>query len=334
MEEINFEFKHFDTNNTADLIEIYTSCFGIKPDENYFKWKYIDNPAGKCEAFIAIHNDKVAGFHGVIPEDYIVNGKRYIIFQAIDVMVHSEYRRMGLFTKCGEKLYDYILDRDGDIYTIAFPGITAPSYNGFLKGLNWSIGKVLKFYFVNKLLFKISNVPKKTSNFTVSPFTRFDEKFNSYFKVRKLSEKPIQRVIDAKFLNWRYFDGPLSDFKAFKFEFNDDVIGFVILKIEAKNRCFVHFLDAKEPSKIGALIGPLCNYAFETLRTKFVFTIESTDIFLMNGLKKNGFIYNPFNIGPFSYRPAVVLNSNKNTINNLEYYDLNNFLIQPVLRDY
>src|ERR1700744_6776893 len=92
-------FKQYDFENLDDLTEIYQRCFGTKPSLHYFKWKYMENPAGKAVAFVALHNGTIAGFYGVIPEYYRINGQVQTIYQSMDTMTHPDYRRMGLFAK-------------------------------------------------------------------------------------------------------------------------------------------------------------------------------------------------------------------------------------------
>src|SRR5688572_26250181 len=101
-----FKFRLYDFEKPEELAEIFELCFGQKFSSRYFNWKYLDNPAGKAIAFVAEHNNHIAAFYGVIPEYYLVNNKKEIVYQSMDTMTHPEYRKSGLFTKLANLTYE------------------------------------------------------------------------------------------------------------------------------------------------------------------------------------------------------------------------------------
>src|SRR6476661_2874164 len=72
---------------TADqfdlLVPLMKDCFGMDTDINYFKWKYVENPAGSFIGFIALQEatSEVAAYYGVIPQVLVIEGEERMICQ-------------------------------------------------------------------------------------------------------------------------------------------------------------------------------------------------------------------------------------------------------------
>src|SRR4051812_15245250 len=91
------------------LIPLMKDCFGLSVDIDYFRWKFLDNPAGSFIGFVAeTDSGEVAAYYGVIPEQYVIKGVQRLIYQSCDTMTHSSHRRKGLFQKLATYCYDYL----------------------------------------------------------------------------------------------------------------------------------------------------------------------------------------------------------------------------------
>ena len=326
-----FEYKLYDFQNIEELTEMYEQCFGIKPTKNYFKWKYLDNPSGRAVAFVAIHNNQVAAFYGVIPEFYIIGGKKEVIYQSMDTMTHPNFRRLGLFTKLANMTYDYIRNNDGRLYLVGFPGET--SYGGFIKKLNWSTLIELRFLFTYKMIHKLKTIFNGKSSGQIEPISLFDSEFDQYFDQKEKSEKPISKYVDRTIANWRFIDCPIMKYFYLKVMENDEIKGYVVYNIDKKNRAFIVNLDFGKSEWSFLYLKDVFRYLFSEINVNAIYTFQSSSHTLKKALKKNVFLSNPISKGPFSYRIPLIVYGDKR-INDINFFDYQNWDIQPLLRDY
>ena len=101
----DYKFEKLDSTRFDVLIPLMQDCFGMETSVDYFKWKFMENPAGHFVGFIATHEEtgEVAAYYGVIPEDYLIKGEHRKIYQSCDTMTHSRHRRKGLFNSTLDK---------------------------------------------------------------------------------------------------------------------------------------------------------------------------------------------------------------------------------------
>jgi len=327
------EFQHelFDFDNCIALEEMFEKCFDAKSTVGYFDWKYKLNPAGKAIAFVAKHNGQIAAFYGVIPEYYIMNGKKELIYQSMDTMTHPDFQRKGLFTNLANQTYDHIRASKGKLTVLGFPGEI--SYPGFIKKLDWSTLIEHKYQFTNEHLFKFRNLGNKISRFKIKPVQSFDEEFDQYFRNKVYGHKPISKYLDQAILNWKICDSPMMKYKVVKISEDNEIKGFVIYRIDEKNRIFLVCIDFIVSKHITDFITSVCRYLFSKLHPKAIYTFQSSTNSINEGLRRNGFINNPFSKGPFSYRTPLIIYGDRQ-VDKINVFDVKNWDIQPYLRDY
>lgn len=326
--DLIFRLCDFDTPD--DLSEIYRQCFGTTPSPQYFKWKYLDNPAGKAIAFVAIHNNKVVGFYGVIPELFMINGKVQLIYQSMDTMTLPSYRRMGLFAKLANMTYDYIRQKDGRLNLIGFPG--EMSFRGFVDKLHWRDIIHFKYLFTSKALFKPIALLSSFSRYEVEKITSFGEEFDTYFEHKELADRPIAKYINRSIINWRLANHPDIHYDIVKIVRDGQLVGYFSYRINKKNVAFVVNIDIIKTKLFRACLHIVCHYLFTEKRVRAICTFQSGKN-LKRQYYRSGFLTNPFSKGPFSYRtPFIVYGDSE--ISGLNWFDPDNFYIQPIIRDY
>jgi hypothetical protein len=330
--KISFEFIKYEESDFSELVDLYNLCFNKSIELSYFSWKFINNPAGRARGFVAKHDGNIAGFYGIIPEKYLVGGKSKIIYQSMDTMTHPKYQRMGLFTKLANLTYQDLINETGEAFIVGFPGLT--SYPGFVGKLGWIDIQQIKFLFLNKFAFLILTFFEKTEQLKALDFVGFDNLFLNFFNQKEDSQKPIQQTHSLSFLNWRCFTKFTPEFRGVYFTKNNIVLGYVIYRFEDDKKCFIQFVDSLRNDLYGLIISNFCRYIFSVKNVKFVFCFTPTDPHLQTGYKNNCFLYNPFKKGPFSYRPPLIVYSNKETIDGISFKHYENFNIQGIVRDY
>lgn len=331
-EDIKLIERPLKKEDLPQLAEVFFLCFNKKVDLGYFQWKFYDNPAGDVIGTVSCDGDKIAGFYGIIPEDYIVNDKEVLFYQAIDGMVHPNYQGLRIFAKLSAINSDNVIKEKGDSYFLGYPG--DQSFPVFINKIGWKNPINIKFQFTNKLLHKTRRLLSNNEKFKMVEFNHFDERFDTFFLSKEKSNfPPIQKKITKEFLNWRCFSPYTKEFKALYFENENGIAGYVIYKMEG-NRCFLHFIDSLNKDCYTPILDAFCNYIFNTIKASFIFCFEATNPTLKSALRKNGFIFNPLNKGLFSYRPPLILHSNKESVLNIPFFDAKNWDIQGIARDY
>ncbi len=332
MEKKNFDFKPVDYGNLHELADMFKACFGVNPPQNYFEWKFLQNPAGRAVGYTAYHEGDVAGFYGVIPEQFMAGGAKVVIYQSMDTMTHPNYQRQGLFTNLARTTYQHLIERDKEVFIIGFPGIT--SHPGFVKKLGWKDIVLIDYMFLNRTAFKVRNLFSKSSNLSFSKVQMFEESFNSYFSDKSYQEKRISRFYNENFLNWRLSNNPSLRYEVAKVTEAGVVIGFFVYRLDEEKRCFVNHIDFINDELYEKYTNAICDYLFETTQSSFLYTFEPTLPSLNQAFKKNWFLKNTLAKGPFSYKPPFIGYSNKEKINGIGFFQKDSYDIEPLLRDY
>ena len=129
-----------------ELVPLMRDAFGTSAQPDYFRWKYLDNPAGPAIGTITRHRPSgaIAAFYGMIPEWCRYDGERRLIHQSCDTMTHSAHRRQGLFQALALETYAAAKAVDPAFAAFGFGGPT--STPGFLK-MGWRITAAVPYVF-------------------------------------------------------------------------------------------------------------------------------------------------------------------------------------------
>jgi hypothetical protein len=290
----------------------------------------LDNPAGKAIAFVAIHKGVIAGFYGIIPEFYMINGRIQIVYQSMDTMTHPDYRRLGLFAKLANMTYDYIREKEGKIYLIGFPG--EMSFSGFVDKLHWRHIIHFKYLFTSRLLFKPIASLSSFSRYKVEKITSFGEEFDTYFNEKELVDRPIAKYLNRSIINWRLASHPDIHYEIAKIVLDGQLIGYFSYRLDSKNMAFVINIDILKTELFGSCLNVVCHYLFSDKKVRAIYTFQSGKN-LKKAYFRSGFLTNPFSKGPFSYKTPFIVYGDKE-ISGLNWFEPDNFYIQPIVRDY
>lgn len=329
-EPINFEYKKVETPNFERFSEMYRLCFNSQVDEKYFLWKYRENPAGEEVAFEALHEGKVAGFYGVIPEFYTINGVKTTIHQSMDTMTHPDYQKRGLFTKLARMTYDYIFETEKRINLIGIAGIT--SFYGFVNKLDWQNILKINYLFSYRGLFKAKNLLKRKEWLQCRRINRFDASFNEFFSKKEKRAK-IYKLYNDEILNWKICSNPVKKFDCLEISGDEEIIGYCIYRVEESGRCQIYYLDFLHPDIEEKYLSSFLAELYEKTKSHSIFTWQPVDQRKNANFIRCGFLVNPYSKGPYSYKPPLIVYSRERFINQVNWFDPANYEIQPILQD-
>lgn len=331
-DQINFDFKLVTPDNFERFSEMANICLGLQADSAYFRWKYLDNPAGQVIAYEAQHKGEVAGFYGVIPEFYLINGEKVKIYQSMDTMTHPKYQKRGLFTKLANLTYDHIADREGGINLVGIPG--SNSLHGFVAKLAWKDIHYFNYIFAQRGWFATRSLLQKRDGLTLASVIEGGPALERYFKERESSPKPISNLMSSDFFCWRVLQNPHKGFKVIEARDDKTVVGLCVYTFEPEEkRSLVHLLDFSRQSYFKKYTATVLAHLFAETGSQFVYTWQPLNQTIYSAYKSCGFIRNPLRRGPFSYRIPFIVREQGKSASSADWFDANNFDLQPLMQD-
>lgn len=302
-EDFAYDLRRIGADDFALLIPLMNDCFGMDADIDYFRWKYIQNPAGSFIGFIAVDNftGVVGGYYGVIPQFFELNGVETTVYQSCDTMTHSQHRRRGLFQKLAVRCYQE-LEAENKLFVIGFGG--GQSTPGFLK-FGWKRVFDFRYYFKPAILCKLSKGPDSLRQEVkvTTALTALDDGLDVSRPQLRGKAKGIRK---AEQIRWR-LQNPNHKYLALRLK--DDAVSYIIFYVD-NDKIVLFDIHVNELESGKKMIAFLCSeVAKKGFKGIISFCQENgTDA---NTLNQLGFINNPFSFGPLNERVPFILFSSE-----------------------
>jgi hypothetical protein len=327
---MEIEFKRITTyENMARLTELMYLCFNIKVDEDFFKWKYFDNPAGQAIVYEAIYDGKTVGSYGVIPEFYWIDGVVKKTYQAVEAMTHADFQRKGLFVKLAQLVTQDALNENKELFMTAFPGFQ--SYGGFVNKLDWKLIHTVNYIFLPRIVSAFKNYNKPKSNFDIVKLDKGNKLLFNYLEGIR-PHAAVSKVINKEIFSWKIFDNPRFKYNVIGLVRNNELLGICVYLVDYKNTCVVNWLNFNDKVDYNAYASYLLQYIFKETKIKYIYTMDSKSGFLSEAYRKAGFLTNPFNKGPFHSKiPFVIYQHGFDKGSSIESF--NGYDFQPIILD-
>lgn len=194
-----------------DIFQLFLHSFDKEMDNDIWEWMYIHNPIGDSIVSLCFDDDLLVGHYAAIQLPITVNLEKKKAILSVGSMVHSSYRKYGVFIKQGEQVYSYA--KDFFYCVIGFPNKMAlPSRK---KRLLWTISEddyvalVTKDQLVNCAEFNEYLKIKKDIEIDISrPFLewRLSKPTSSYQEKGSIITKRFEENIDVVFLTENYIN--------------------------------------------------------------------------------------------------------------------------------
>ena len=291
LEFIQLKKEHIDLQKALTL-----KSFGRAAADNFYQWKYYDNPAGEVVGYAAYDTEKkvFAAYYGAIPEMYEMNGERKIIYQSCDTMTSPDYRRQGLFVKLANLCYDK-LKEENNLFVKGFAG--EQSYPGFVKKLGWENLERIKPHFKVNAHVKMSQVFKVglPKSIQFEEFNQLEDTFEDLTPY--YTSNGILKTRDSAYLNWR-LNEPNKEGKVVLLKEANDVKTYAYFNIENNLLLIRDFVNlTKDKQYIKHLFNYLQAKVLK-MDLKGIYSWTNSGSANHQILKQQGFIQNPFNKGP------------------------------------
>jgi hypothetical protein len=118
------------------IIDLFRSEFGRERSLAHWRWKFLENPYGGPFISLAWHREKrfLVGNQVLMPFQLSVDGRPVLGGHSLDLVVHHDFRRQGVFEQTALQAFETLRQAGGAVL-VAFPN--ASSYPGFVRTLHW-----------------------------------------------------------------------------------------------------------------------------------------------------------------------------------------------------
>lgn len=129
----------FRDGDETTILELFNTGFGKERSLRLWRWRFAEGPDGGPLASVARRYDdqRVVGCYMAIPFRLSVAGESVPAAQIVDLVVHPDYRKQGMFEQMAKHSYESFATR-GFRVELAFPNPGAQSYPGFIRTLSWT----------------------------------------------------------------------------------------------------------------------------------------------------------------------------------------------------
>jgi len=259
MERKDFSIRRFEMSDVDGVVELFKNVFEGDFFREWWRWKYILNPAGfqgeEGDIWIAeASNGKVVGHWGVIPEMMKLGSKTMTVAQAVDAATHPDYRGHGIFktlvkSVCSDakQRYDFVFGFPNELYR-GYEKLGWKSFRmvDFLNFINYD--QPLESYFKSNIIVQFAKIALKMlragnylssslhfekpkgSDVEIEEVTKFSKEINDFWKLARLEHEIILER-DSSFLNWRFskYFGDYQKFIARSTE-TGKITGYIVVK--------------------------------------------------------------------------------------------------------
>ena len=251
-----------------------------KLDPRFWRWEFMEGVDGKAFIYIVEDKNKIIGHFADIPRRFSVQGEVVLGTLSLDLMVHPDYWRKGIFGAMGRYGAQRVKQENG-IFLTAFP-IRSETIHG-LKKIGWKevvklpvlvypikfsgiINRYLRFPHLSLLVGGVARLfylllfgwkkVKGMEEVAIEKVSSLDNSFDDFWQKAK-SLHPIVGVRNRNYLAWRYLQHPTRNYIIYRARKNGEMKGYIVLrKVEllSFNSAVIVDLLALDEMSLAALV--------------------------------------------------------------------------------
>lgn len=216
--------REYENGDESHILELFRIVFKRDLGEEFWRWRYIDNPFGKGIIRLMFDGEKLIGHYAVIPIPLSILGKTIKAAFSMTTMTHPDYQGRGIFTSLASDVYRHCREM-GIGVVFGFPNQN--SYYGFTEKLGWlGLGNVTSLDAERSL-----RPMGSSGDYLCLQVSDFDGALDMLWERVKDTYKIIVPR-DSTYLNWRYCEDPENEYTVYILrDNNESVQGYIVLKI-------------------------------------------------------------------------------------------------------
>ena len=253
----SWKVRDGDEKDREGILSLRKIVFGEmeedKLDPKVWRWQFMEGPDGKAFIYIAEDGGRVIGHFADVPRRFSANGRMVLGTLSLDLMVHPDYRRKGIFSELGRYAAQRVKKEKG-LFMTAFP-IRKETITGLLK-IGWKIvgelpvlvypisfcgmldrhvnflpfsllvGGITRFFY--SLFFHVKRV-RSLEGIDIEEVKIFNDSFDRFWE-KALSLYPMMGVRDRTFLSWRFLQNPFRRYTIYRSMEREEMTGYLILR--------------------------------------------------------------------------------------------------------
>jgi len=249
-----YEIRWFEEKDTNAFLDMFQLVFEEPMSEDYFNWKYIDNPLVKDKPLIIVAEELKtgiqAGFRGCVPTILRAGEENFKAIITYDGMVHPDHRRRGistmmykfLFSSFNESSYKFYHGFSREIALFGHLKVGAINVfpvtdsvlilnsknlveSMFDKGFYRLLFPRLYSFYSLRNIFRLFRRPKLNVSLTLGKIEDLEKIYNKWSQ----QTDKIHSVRDLKYLKWRFNDMPMAQPKYFIVNLDGKPNGYFII---------------------------------------------------------------------------------------------------------
>ena len=255
----NYSIRKYQPGDENSIVELLTKAFpqwqNQKDPMGHYLWKYLENPFGS-DVIVAESGDQVVGVLNNLHLTIKIGNDLSNCVLSGDVVTHPDFRGMGIYSKLvafddetqqgrvfgySETVNPFVLkhykktpDRTRFPHPVSYM-LRINDVDLFIKTnttrnsvINSTSFKILKV--INSISNGLTSKIKPDQNILIKQVQQFDKRIDALWdKVKDDYNFIIKR--DSQYLNWRYCDPRSDNYVVTQAEYNGEILGYAILRI-------------------------------------------------------------------------------------------------------
>jgi len=226
--------------------DLYKLSFNQDMSEEYFKWRYLENPTNDLIVSVVLDKQKLIHARASIPTMMQLNGMKEKTISTTNVMVHPEYRDQGLLSNA-QFFYEEVIKRG---YKLVW---------GFPNNITHRIA-IRAFGFSDVYEIPTMQLDLGSRERASIPECETDHQFNLDYSDIYTNSKLNCVVKNEAYLSWRYYKNPSDNYYNFVVQQNKKVSSYMVVK-RFRNRLNIIDLQVSNPEEGSYLLDTAINYA-------------------------------------------------------------------------
>lgn len=247
---MGLKFRLCRRGDEAKLVSFHWQARRYHSSEDFWRWKYFENPAGSACVSLALDGERVVGRLGFIPLRVRVGRRDVTAALQVDSDILEDYRKSGTYFRLAG-----MVEKEGQRRALAFgfgfSSAATKKISTAILGFSMvsPVARTVKVIDPAQYLSTSFKIPliflpgeqikrfihwranRPTSNgIVVSEISEFGSQFNDLWK--KNDSTKIQVVKDATYLNWRYRQCPSVQYKIYTASEKDELKGFIAFQLK------------------------------------------------------------------------------------------------------
>jgi len=251
----NLDIQSYKTGDETAIGELFAQSFLRSMPASWWRWRFMDNPAGPGIIELAWDGDVLAAHYAVTRVPMSVSGIDSLSGLSGTTMTHPDYRGLGLFPRLATSAYERMAESGANMVW-GFPN--ANSHRGFVQNLSW-----VDIWEVPTLRQNVSeaSIATEPSDKVVEVFS-FDERFDCLWEEVRSEYSVIVRR-DSEYLTWRYSMNPTQKYRILTYEDEGGLAGYAVFKRYRNELQVVDILTIKDSTVGQQLISQIGRIALQ-----------------------------------------------------------------------